>query len=236
MGGVETMIPLIKINDKKELIKHLSFMTMGDGGVYKYKNGKDCYFVMNMLSVNDDYILKCAGILKNYTSVRITDVKLQDDGYTRQPKKRLESKPHPILTKMRERIYVGTYKSIDIHALKLLDYEALSYLYMSNGSYHHKSNIPRGKSDEHRVTLNLKRLSYGDQLLLKQFLEEKLGLIWNINKDGGYYYLRLINKCVDEFMEKISSYILPSFKYKIKEGYCTVSPEMNSGDDIVRSL
>jgi hypothetical protein len=106
---------------------------------------------------------------------------------------------------------------------------------MSDGSYYHKSNIPHGKNDEHRVTLNLKRLSYGDQLLLKQFLEEKLGLIWNINKDGSYYYLRLINKCVDEFMDKISPYILPSFRYKIKEGYYTVSPE-NSGDDIVRSL
>lgn len=212
------------IKDKKELVKHVSFMIMGDGGVYRHnKNGNgDYHFMMNMKKSNEDYIQRCADVLSNITGIRITEPKISTaDGYNRKPQLTLVSSTHPFFTKMRERIYVENYKSIDVHALNLLDYEAFSYLYMSDGSYscRNAEKIPRGKSDEHRITLNMKRLSYGDQFILKKALKEKLDLEWNINRNGKYYVLRLRAKDVNKFIENITPYIVPSFQYKLKVEY-----------------
>ena len=200
-----------KITDKKELVKLVSFMTMGDGGVYQ--NGKNCYFIMNMIEKNEDYVLLCKDILENITSTRIYHV--QKEG-NRQPQLRLETKTHPFFSDMRERIYTMTYKGIDPHALKLLDYEALSFLYMSDGSLKRDFRSEIGMiNPSYEATLNLKRLSYGDLFILKKALKEKLDLEWNINKNGSYYYLRLRRKDFYKFIEGISEYITDSFKYKI---------------------
>ena len=63
---------MIKIDDKKELMKLCSFITMGDGGVYK--NGKNHYFIMNMIKENEDYVILCKDILENITSCKIKEV------------------------------------------------------------------------------------------------------------------------------------------------------------------
>ena len=65
------------------------------------------------------------------------------------------------------------------------------------------------------VSLNMKRLSYGDQLFLKTQLKNKFDLDWNINRQNQYYYLRLRTKDISKFYEGVEPYILPSFKYKI---------------------
>jgi hypothetical protein len=78
----------------------------------------------------------------------------------------------------------------------------------------------------------MKRLSYGDQFILKKALKEKLDLEWNINKHNQYYYLRLRCKDVQKFMEGISPYMKPSFSYKLVR---TESPN-ELGDDIVCAL
>lgn len=206
-----------KIEDKKELMKLCSFIVMGDGGVYL--NGKNYYFIMNMIKENEDYVLLCKDILENITSCRITEV--QKEG-NRKLQLRLESRNHPYFNTLRDRIYIDKYKSIDNHALKLLDYEALSFLYMSDGSACYK-----GKYKSICVTLNLKRLSYGDQLLLKKTLKDKLDLEWNVNKIGKYFYLTLRTKDHDKFFKNIKPYITPSFMYKILD-------EMPSSNEVVK--
>lgn len=207
------------INDKKELMKLCSFMTMGDGDVYK--NGNNHYFIMNMLKKNEDFVLLCRDILANITTCRISEV--QKEG-NRQLQLRLETKTHPYFNVLRERIYIDKYKSIDNHILKLLDYEALSFLYMSDGSACYKNKYVC-------VTLNMKRLSYGDQFLLKKALKEKLDLEWNINRNNQYFYLTLRVKDHEKFFAGIKPYITSSFMYKILD-------EMPSkrGDEIVCSL
>lgn len=200
-----------KITDKKELTKLVSFMIMGDGGVYK--NGKHCYFIMNMIAKNDDYILLCRDILENITSTRISELIIREG---RQPLLRLETRTHPFFSILRDRIYTEKYKGIDPHALKLLDYEALSFLYMSDGSLKKDFRPEIGMvNPSYEVTLNLKRLSYGDLFILKRALKDKLDLEWNINKNGKYYYLRLRRKDFNKFMKGISPWITDSFKYKI---------------------
>lgn len=213
----------MKIQDKKELVKLVSYISMGDGGLYS-RNGWNAQFIMNMKAENKDYIDFCQSILENLTSCKQYARKdCNTDGCTRQPQIRLESRTHPELTKIRNRIYVDKYKGIDPHALKMLDAQALAILYMCDGSY--KEYYARGSiNPSYHVTLNMKRLSYGDQFILKKALKEKLDLEWNINRQNQYYYLRLRMKDFYKFMEMVSPYVLPSFQYKIHKDFRVVSP------------
>lgn len=219
MGSVETM----KTLNKKELVKLLSYMAMGDGGLYIAERCTNASFAMNMKSENIDYIEFCRDVLEQVTSCSITERKVEGN---RKPQVRLQSRTHPLLTSIRDRIYTDTYKGIDPHALKLLDAQALAILYMCDGSL--VVTPPGGSrgsiSPEYTITLNMKRLSYGDQFILKKALKDLLDLEWNINRQNQYYYLRLRTKDVEKFMEMVAPYVFPSFQYKIKECFRVVSP------------
>ena len=198
-----------KIKDKKELMKLCSFIIMGDGGVYKHTNNKNYCFIMNMKESNKDYIEYCKDILENITNCKITNrLDYNTDGCNRQPQLRLVSSSHPFFTMLHDRIYTNKYKGLDPHAFKLFDWECLAILFMSDGCSCYK----KGYID---VSLNMKRLSYGDQLYLKKELKDKFDLEWNINRQNQFYYLRLRNKDIAKFYNGINSYILPSFQYKI---------------------
>lgn len=206
----------MRITDEKQLTKLISYMIMGDGGVYKRSENGNARFIMNMVEANKDYVEYCRSILENVTTCTITRVIKEGN---RQPQLRLETKTHPLFTKLRDRIYVNTYKSIDVHSLKLLDYEALAFLYMSDGCLGRDFRPEIGMiNPSYNITLNLKRLSYGDLLLLKKSLKDKLDLEFNINKQGKYYYLRLRTKDVQKFISNITPYITPSFLYKVTLG------------------
>lgn len=204
----------MKISDKKQLIKLLSYIIMGDGGVYVSGKCVNASFSMNMVEDNRDFVEYCAGVISNITSTTITNV---DKGDGRKPQLRLQSKVHPEFTRLRDRIYTGTYKGIDPHALKLLDFEALAILYMCDGSLH--TELPqegrRLVNPSHNVVISLNRLSYGDLYILKKAIKEKLDLEFNINRKGKYYSLRLRTKDVGKFMDGIKPHMFDSFSYKL---------------------
>jgi hypothetical protein len=216
--------------NKKELVKLLSYIVMGDGGLYFPPNrteGTNAFFAMNMKRDNEDYILFCKNVLEQITGCRVSERKDYNvDGCDRKPQLRLESKRHPLLTTLHGRIYTEKYKGIDPHALKMLDAEALAILYMCDGSFvTTKPDPKRGLvNGSYNVTLNMKRLSYGDLFILKKALKEKLDLEFNINRQNQYYYLRLRMKDFYKFMEMVAPHVLPSFQYKIHESFRTVSP------------
>lgn len=203
--------------DKKELTKLVSFFIMGDGGAYITK--KNAYFVMNMKASNLDYIEWVSSVFSSFVGVRCYDRKdYNTDGCNRAPQKRLETRTHPLITKIRDRIYTNGYKGIDPHALKLLDWEAMAILYMCDGSLgEDKPCTKKGLvNSSWNLTLNMKRLSYGDQLLLKHAIRDRLGVEFNINRQGSYYYLRLRTKDVETFCLGVAPYIKESFSYKIR--------------------
>lgn len=209
--------------NKKELVKLVSYMAMGDGGIYLGERSVNASFAMNMKEENLDYILFCKEVLEQFVGCSLNNRIVEGN---RKPQLRLQSKSHPLLTQIRERIYTDSYKGIDPHALKLLDAEALAILYMCDGSFvTEQPNTKKGLvNPSYNVTLNMKRLSYGDQFILKKALKEKLDLEFNINRQNQYYYLRLRSKEVDKFMEMIAPYVFESFQYKLKECFRTVSP------------
>jgi len=204
------------MSDPKELMKRVSFMVMGDGGVYR--GGKEHYFAMNMLKKNIDYVEYCRNTLSEITNATVYErtIRPETDGFLRQDQVRLQTSSHPYFSRIRERVYVDSYKGLDPHAMKLLDPEALAILYMCDGScYTKKAGVSRLVNNSYSVSLNMKRLSYGDQLFLKRALRDKLGLEWNVNKHGSYWYLRLRTKDIPAFSAMIEPFIFDSFRYKL---------------------
>ena len=206
------------LTDKKELYKLIAYFVMSDGGVYRTgKSNGNYYFVMTQREDHLDFCEYAASILENVTSVNIKYIdRSRDTDAKRKNQYRVETRTHPIFTHMRDRIYVDSYKSLDTHYLKLLDWESLAIMYSSDGSLRKDFRPEIGMvNPSYDVTLNLKRLSYGDLLLLKHALEEKQMGAWKINRQNQYYYLRLSTKFVPMFLGNIEKYILPSYQYKV---------------------
>lgn len=207
MRGATTM-------SKVDTTKKLYYFSCFDGGLYIPRNGVNAKFIMNMAKDHLDYVEKVKESLleKNISSYYKDRPDYNTDGCTRKPQVRLESVTHPLLTKIRDRIYIDNHKVIDPHMLTLLDWEALSIIYMADGCRAIDKRSPQAKPN---YTLNIKGYSYGCQFLLKKALKEKLNLEFNINKHYTYYYLRLRAKDISLFEGEIERYILPSFIYKL---------------------
>lgn len=222
MEGVTTM-------DKKQLTKLVSYFTLGDGGVYRTTETGNAKFVMNMKKEHKDYIDWVDSTLSEFVGTKQYDrADYNTDGCNRKEQIRLESKTHPFLTTLRDRIYIDGYKGIDPHSLKLLDWEAMAILFMCDGSLvEDKPNpVKRLINSSWNLTLNMKRLSYGDQLLLKKTIKEVLDVEFNINRQNQYYYLRLRTKDVEKFCKGVEPYMKDSFKYKIR----MINPVKTGGD------
>jgi hypothetical protein len=216
MRGVTTM-------NRKELIKYISAFAMGDAWVGKGAHQKTCRMQISHVTDNQDYLDYKADILSNLTRVHMSTV---DKDGNRRLQGVLRTMAHPIYNQIRDRLYFGNYKSVDPHYLKLLDWEMLAILFMDDGNISNKERkMPCYK-------LNLCRLSYGDYDLLRRALKERLGLIFNIYKHKDKYVLGLLGKQATMFEDNVSKYILPSFRYKLRDE--RQAPEM--GGDIVCSV
>lgn len=191
--------------NKQALMKYISAFTMGDGGVYY--SGKHCRFVANQVERNRDYIEWRADILKVLTEVNLHE--------SQQPNKQLllctTTRSHPIYTKVRKRLYIDNYKSVDPHYLKNLDWEMAAILYQDDGSLYLDTRCDAAPD----IRLNTKRLSYGDSLLLKTAFRERLEVEFNVNRHYDRWFLRLRSKDSQRFLDGVKPFIKPSFLYKL---------------------
>lgn len=206
MEGATTM--------SKELSKRLYYFSTFDGGLYTVANSTNAKFIINMKKDNLDYVEAIKKTLDELgIGCSIKDRKdYNTDGCNRQPQVRLESKNHPKLTVIQDRIYIEGRKVIDPHMLTMMDAEALSIIFMADGSRVYDKRSPNAKPS---VTLNTKGFSYGDNFLLKKAIKEKLDLEFNIQRQNNYWYLRLRAKDIERFDELITPYIFKSFSYKL---------------------
>lgn len=211
----------------KELTKRLYYFSTFDGGLYVTGKCYNARYIMNMRTDNRDYIEKVKQALEESgIGARLSERKDYNvDGCTRSPQLRLESKVHPKLTTIWERIYIDGHKVIDPHMLTLLDAEALAIIYMADG----------GVAQDKRCnatpiySLHTKGFSYGDNLLLKQKIKEVFELEFNVCRHGKYWYLRLRAKDSEQFVKIVEPFVLSSFSYKLGR----FAPE--KGGDIVCS-
>jgi hypothetical protein len=205
MEGATTM--------SKDQSKRLYYFSTFDGGLYVTGKCTNAKFIMNMREENRDYVEKVQQTLEDAgIGTRLYDRKdYNTDGYTRKPQLRLESKTHPKLTTIWERVYIDGHKVIDPHMLTLLDEEALSIIFMADGG---RYVDPRCNATP-AYSLHTKGFSYGDNFLLKKALKEKLDLEFNVHRHSKYWFLTLRSKDSEKFEQLVGPHVLSSFDYKL---------------------
>lgn len=197
----------------KGLMKRLYYFSTFDGGLYKTGKCTNARFILNMRTENMDFVEAAASALKD-AAIGCSIKERKDyntDGYTRAPQVRLESAAHPKLTTIWDRVYIDGRKVIDPHMLTMLDAEALAIIFMADGGRY----VDKRCDATPIYSLHTKGFSYGDNLLLKKEIKDKFGLEFNVSRHGKYWFLRLRAKDSSAFEEVVSSFVLPSFQYKL---------------------
>jgi len=199
------------------LEKKVSFMAMGDGGLYITGKCRNARFIMNMVKDNSDYLDLCKTVLSEVASVRLFDKPdYNKDGCTRKAQMRLETSVSPLFSEIHSRLYKEGHKGLDSKHVANIDWECLSYLYMSDGSAATYLRPEIGMiSPSYKVTLNMKRLYPCEQEFLRDCISSNLGVDFSVHKQNNFTYLSLPVKHIEKFMENISPFMCESFKYKI---------------------
>lgn len=219
------------------LTKVVAASLLGDGCVRVPNDGSvNAQYLTSKTQPHTDYL--------DYLDERISTI-TKVNRHTYQPKMQnaklctvLRTGCHPFYTKFRGRMYGTGKKCVDPHYLTLLDWEFLAIWYQEDGTMNIRQR-PRDRKPEIQISLATQCFSYGDHLLLKDALKEKLGLEWNVRnykaKDGSrQYILCLLRSCAEHFCDSIESFIVESFKYKcIYDKPLTGKAE---GDDIVGTI
>lgn len=235
----------MKITDKKVLTKYLACFVMGDGSLtslespylkklgreYKLKNLiKNSCYKLKQLSTHKDLVDFQAEVIENITSVSVKTQPAYIDkrGYSIKEQLILSSKTHPFFTTMRQRLYLEGKKVVNPHDLNLLDAEFCAHLYMADGWIEEKQN--KNGSWYIRSAIATHAYSYGDNLLIKQAIKEKLGVEFDIKrhkqKSGEYkFYLRNSKDNANRFLEAVYPFLLPSFEYKLGNQFVRSTPQ-----------
>lgn len=195
--------------NKKDLYKQLYYFSMFDG--YLENTGKNARLKVTMLIDNIDYINKVACALDEIPlgySLREPPITGKSVNQTIS----IQSKTHPILTKIHARLYASGRKALEPHMLTMLDDDALAIVFMTDGSCYMDKRTPG--SIQYRLHTN--SFSFGDCYLFKKALKEKFDLEFNVDSTGktGQFNLRLRQSQNELFESIVRPFTLDSFLYK----------------------
>lgn len=207
-----------------QLSKFLTWSVTGDGYVGYSTNNKNAHYSITRSPEHKDYLDIIASKF-----VGLQDCKVRIDVYTRKDNNKtvldLRTSSHPLFSRIRNRQYIQNRRVIDPHQLTMLDWEAAAFLYMDDGSLcvNNKGSLI--------TRLSTCAYSYPEQDFLRKAFIEKLGVVWNINKNGNTWQLNLAKQSRDIWFENISPFIVNSYKYKLPEFLQKETPR--TGDDLV---
>ena len=213
----------MKIN-MMQLSKFVAWSVAGDGYVGYANNNKNAHYSISRSPEHKDYLEVIANKF-----VGLQDCKVRIDEYTRKDNGKLvldlRTSSHPLFSRIRDRQYIQNHRVVDPHQLTLLDWEAAALLYMDDGSlcFNNKGSMI--------VRLSTCAYSYPEQESLRKAFIEKLGVIWNINKNGNTWQLNLAKQSKDIWFAGIAPFIVDSYLYKLPESLQKETPR--TGDDLV---
>jgi hypothetical protein len=213
----------MKIN-MMQLSKFVSWSVAGDGYVGHGTHNKNAHYSITRSPEHKDYLTVIANKF-----VGLQDCKVRIDEYVRSDNGKtvldLRTTSHPLFSRIRDRQYIQNHRVIDPHQCTLLDWEAAAFLYMDDGSlcFNNKGAMI--------VRLSTCAYSYAEQELLRKTFIEKLGVIWNINRNGNLWQLNLAKQSRDQWFDNIAPFIVDSYSYKLPESLQKVAPR--TGGDLV---
>lgn len=202
-------------SDPKSIVNRISYLVMGQAELFFSTKTQNPYFALRVLAQHTDMLDYALSIIQEITAA---EIKPGNNG--EEENLRLISRPHPFFSRIRQRIYVGSYKSLDYHVLRSIDEEFLAVMYMFYGSLTKKG----------RVRLDLNKLSFGDLNYLKRAIKVRLGYVFNVVPTPKRFGLELVEGKEAEFFAAIDSMVLPSYRNKLLG---RLAPDETQGDDIV---
>jgi len=215
-GAVTTM----KIN-MMQLSKFVSWSVTGDGYVGRSTNNKNAHYSISRSPEHKDYLEMIANKF-----IGLQDCNVRIDEYTRRDNGKtvldLRTSSHPLFSRIRDRQYINNRRIVDKHQLTMLDWEAAAILFMDDGStcYNNKGSMI--------VRISTCAYSQIEQEALRKAFIEKLGVVWNVNRNGSTYQLNLAKQSRDRWFENISPFIVDSYQYKLPE---SLQKEASRTDD-----
>ena len=199
--------------NNKDISKLLYFYSTFDGYLDNRGENRNSRLSVTMLKENSDYIDNVALAL-DYADIgyKVWEPALnQHDGCNRRQQYRVQSKAHPKLTAIRNRVYIEGHKVIDPHMLTMLDAEALAIIFMADGNRKMSGDMVKPL---YRIHSN--GFSYGDNILLKRAIKEKLAIEFNVERQATNKWGLTLPKAYNELFEAVvKPFILESFSYKI---------------------
>lgn len=234
--------------DKKQLVKYIAAMVMGDGHLGwrsnkseerlverpQYDRKSNSWYASAHVATNRDYVEWQISVLENIAPVSVREYasKQSSNGYIDAAKISYESRRHPFFTTMRERTYINNIKTVSPHDLKLFDNESLAIIYMDDGW------VEEGG----RIGIATHAFSYADNKMLRDCIAEKCNVHLDVKvhkqKNGNIcYYLRSSKeqgKVLRDVVQK-TGLITRSFEYKLIMPSERIAPQFEGGD-IVSSV
>lgn len=214
------------MRNDKYLTKIIAGCLLGDASICtdRRDNG-NANFETTKIVDHIDYLEMLQNIINDITTSTIKKSKDADDDHIiagihtkRKEQHRLRTSRHPFFNTFKERFYIENKKVVDPHYMKLLDWEMMSIWYMDDGFI---SNTHTTKGYDSTVLgLCTNSFSYGDHLVLKNAIKEKLNVDFNIKQERNrlgnlHYRLWIARKDTAKFVYNIEKYIVPSFQYKL---------------------
>jgi len=168
-----------------------------------------------MVKENSDYIYSVASTLEDADiGFKLWEPALnQHDGCNRRQQFRVQSKAHPKLTAIRNRVYINCSKVIDPHMLTMMDAEALAIILMADGS---RKRIQLANSETSLYRLHTNGYSYGDNYMIAKAIKEKLGIPFDVEKQAANSWGLTLSRHFNRmFEDTVGPHILDSFMYKL---------------------
>lgn len=203
------------MSNAKDISKRLYYFSTFDGYLDNRGENRNSRLSVTMLKENSDYIYFVAQALEDANiGFQIWEPALnQHDGHNRRQQFRVQSKAHPKLTAIRNRVYIDNKKVIDPHMLTLMDAEAIAIIFMADGS---RKRIKLANSETSLYRIHTNGFSYGDNLLLAKAIKEFSGIPFDVEKQVSIKWgLTLSRHFNSAFEDLIAKHILDSFMYKL---------------------
>lgn len=170
---------------------------LGDAYLRIIPGRKNAFLEFNHSSKQSAYVDWKFDILKNYCRSK---PKLR--AYNTRKAYRFFTRSNKEFTNYYHQFYIDGKKVVPDNLI--IDPLSLAVWYIDDGS----------KCGEDNVYLNTQQFTISDQTKLQSILLE-FGIISRLNSDKKYFRIRIQKKSIDKFFSLISSYIIPSFRYKL---------------------
>ena len=204
------------MSNNKDISKRLYYYSTFDGYLDNRGENRNSRLSVTMIKENSDYIDRVALALDEAEiGYKVWEPALNlHDGCNRRQQYRVQSKAHPKLTAIRNRIYIDGKKVIDPHMLTMMDAETLAIILMADGSRKKIELVDGTESPLYRLHIN--GFSYADNLSVANAIKEKLNIPFNVERQAtNKYGLTLPKKFNSLFEDTVSDFVLESFNYKL---------------------